>query len=75
MWSTLAPGSAQEIASPGSALVTYDSDFINWPTLASKTGTTASSTFVYGAVSLAGPNAAVKVSPASIRSAYGVVQV
>ena len=73
-WSTTAVTSGRELASPGSQLITYDSDFINWPTLASKTGTTASSTFTYGALSLAGPNAAVKLSVASIRSAFGVIQ-
>jgi len=73
MFATRIPGTAQALASPGSQLVTFDSDFINWPTLASVTGTTASSSFTYGAVSLATNNVAVKLSVASIRSAYGVI--
>jgi len=73
MWSTTAVNSGASLASPGSQLISYDSDFINWPTLASKVGTTASSTFLYGAQNLAAPNAHVKLSVASIRSAYGVI--
>ena len=73
MWSTQIPGSGASLASPGSQLVTYDSDYINWPTLASKTGTTASSVFVYG-TNVVNTNSAVKLSLASVRSAFGVIQ-
>lgn len=75
MWATTSVSSAKALASPGSQLITFDSDYINWPTLASVTGTTASSSFTYGTVNLAANNAVVKVSVASVRSAFGAIQV
>lgn len=46
MMSTVNPISGASIAG-GSAFVTYNTDSMVWTTLASKTGTTASSTFEY----------------------------
>jgi len=74
MWSTSPVDSGAALASPGSVLITYDSDYINWPSLASKTGTTASSAFIYGNPNLAAPNAHVKLSVASVRAAFGAIQ-
>jgi hypothetical protein len=74
MVATQVPSSGKPLGSPGSQLVTFDSDFINWPTLASVPGTTASSTFMYGAATLAANNTTVKLSVASVRSAFGAIQ-
>lgn len=46
MMTTISPLSGASVVG-GSALVAYNSDNIAWATLASKTGTTASSTFSY----------------------------
>lgn len=46
MQTTVSPLSGASVVG-GSALIAYNSDNIAWPTLASKTGTTASSTFSY----------------------------
>jgi hypothetical protein len=46
MQTTVSPLSGASVVG-GSALIAYNSDNIAWPTLASKTGTIASSTFSY----------------------------
>jgi len=46
MQTTVSPLSGASVTG-GSALIAYDSNNIEWTTLASKTGTTASSTFAY----------------------------
>ena len=46
MHTTVSPLSGASVVG-GSALIAYNSDNIAWATLASKTGTTASSTFNY----------------------------
>ena len=80
MWATTSVSSAQALASPGSQLITFDSDYINWPTLASvkpqSSGEVAFiwSSFNYGPTRLAANNAIVKLSMASVRSAFGAIQ-
>lgn len=74
VWATQIPGSGQALASPGSQYITIDGDLINWPTLASKTGTTASSMCVYGPPPGSNqPNLKMKLSVASVRNAFGVI--
>jgi hypothetical protein len=46
MQTTVSPISGASVTG-GSTLIAYNSDNISWPTLASKVGTTASSTFSY----------------------------
>ena len=59
----------------GSANFVYNTDQINWLTLASKTGTTASSTFDYQLNGGGVGKAAVKGTVASIQAAAGVANV
>jgi len=59
----------------GSALFVYNTDQINWLTLASKTGTTASSTFDYQLTGGGIGKAAVKGTVASIQTAAGAATV
>jgi hypothetical protein len=74
MWSTLVPGSGQSVTG-GSILVAYDDTKIVWPTLASKVGTTASSSFSYIMPSGENGRASVKHSVTNIFSAFSVTQV
>ena len=55
----------------GSAIFVYNTDQINWLTLASKTGTTASSTFDYQLTGGGIGKAAVKGSVGAIVAAVG----
>ncbi len=55
----------------GSAFFIYNTDQINWLTLASKTGTTASSVFGYQLQNGANGVAAVKGSVGAIQAAAG----
>jgi hypothetical protein len=70
MYSTVAPISGQAVSN-GSALVTYNSDSISWPTLASQSGHSTWAAFQYtntnGTVGIAN----VKHSVANIRTAAG----
>jgi hypothetical protein len=59
----------------GSANFVYNTDQINWLTLASKTGTTASSVFDYQLNGGGIGKAAVKGTVASIQAAAGVATV
>lgn len=59
----------------GSANFVYNTDQINWLTLASKTGTTASSIFDYQLNGGGIGKAAVKGTVASIQAAAGVATV
>lgn len=69
MSSTKLPQSGKELAA--SVIIGYDTDKIVWPTLASKTGTTASSVFDYVGPNSEVWNAAVKHSVTNILSAAG----
>ena len=66
--STISPISGASITG-GSAYVAYNSDSIVWPTLASRTGTTASSIFEYQNVNGTIGQARVKASVAGILAA------
>lgn len=70
MWSTTLPGSGLEDPN-GSSLVAYDTSSIVWPSLASKTGTKASSTFSYTGPNSTVGKAFVKASVLGITAAAG----
>ena len=67
MWTTTGPFSG--LASGGSTLIAYDTNQIVWPSLASKTGTTASSTFQYQGPNSTLGEAYVKASVLGITAA------
>lgn len=69
MWTTTGPFSG--LSSGGSTLVAYDTSSIVWPSLASKTGTTASSTFQYQGPNSTLGEAYVKASVLGITAAAG----
>ena len=68
MMSTVSPLTGASITG-GSAYIAYDSNNIIWPTLASKTGTTASSVFGYVNQNNTVGEARVKASVAGILAA------
>lgn len=70
MYSTVAPISGQAVPN-GSALVTYDSNAISWPTLASQSGHATWSAFEYTNTNGTVGVAHVKHTIANIRSAAG----
>ncbi len=70
MMTTTNPQTATSVVG-GSANFIYDTDKINWPTLASKAGTTASSVFDYQLVGGGIGKAAVKHSVTNIIAATG----
>ena len=74
LMSTQNPSTATSIAG-GSAFLVYDTDKINWLTLASKTGTTASSTFDYQLVGGGIGKAAVKAAVTTITASAGAITV
>ena len=69
MWTTTGPFSG--LASGGSTLTAYDTNLIVWPSLASKTGTTASSTFQYQGPNSTLGEAYVKACVLGITAAAG----
>jgi hypothetical protein len=72
MQSTVSPISGLAISTPsGSALITYNSDAINWPTLASQSGIPAWSQFQYTNANQTVGIARVKHTVANIRTAAG----
>ena len=74
LMTTINPQTATSVVG-GSANFVYNTDQINWLTLASKTGTTASSTFDYQLNGGGVGKAAVKGTVASIQAAAGVATV
>jgi hypothetical protein len=70
LMTTINPATASSVVG-GSALFVYNTDQINWLTLASKTGTTASSVFDYQLIGGGIGKAAVKHSVTNIASAAG----
>lgn len=68
MYSTVSPISGTSVAG-GSALVTYNSDSISWPTLASQSGHSTWSTFQYTNTNGTVGTARVKHTIANIRTA------
>lgn len=74
LMSTQNPSTASSIVG-GSAFLVYDTDKINWLTLASKTGTTASSTFDYQLVGGGIGKAAVKAAVTTITASAGAITV
>ena len=70
MWTTTGP--LLGIENPnGSSLIAYDTSNIVWPSLASVTGTTASSTFSYTGPNSTVGKAFVKASVLGITAAAG----
>lgn len=69
MWTTTGPFSG--IQDAASTLVPYDTAQIVWPSLASKVGTTASSTFQYQGPNSTLGTAYVKASVLGITAAAG----
>jgi hypothetical protein len=67
MWTTTGPFSG--LSTGASTLVPYDTNQIVWPSLASKTGTTASSTFQYQGPNSTLGKAYVKASVLGITAA------
>jgi hypothetical protein len=70
MHSTVSPISGLAI-SAGSALITYNTDAMNWPTLASQAGIPAWSQFEYTNANQTVGTAYVKHTVANIRTAAG----
>lgn len=74
---TISPASATAVASPGSAYFVYDTDNINWLTLASKSGSggSAFSTFNYQLQGGGTGKATVKASVGLILASSGATTV
>lgn len=70
MHSTVSPISGMAI-STGSALITYNTEAMNWPTLASQSGIAAWSRFEYTNANQTIGTAYVKHTVANIRTAAG----
>lgn len=74
LMTTINPATAASVVG-GSAFFVYDTDKINWLTLASKTGAAGSSFFDYELPGGGIGKAAVKASPTTISASAGAVTI